>query len=691
MIVNNNANAIMAQQESTISVNATDNVNIQSDGYAVNSVLYGDNDSKVDITGKSVHIISTENGGVWSGNSGHQNNQANVTITGTDNVMVEGGTNGPAVLVNGNTNATAIISGGSVYLGNSKSSPWSTVNVLGGELTLNQVGENGKLIINGTASVSQSGTLNLSSEHESGASESSGNYKVNTGGKVNFKGGVWTVNSWEGDGTGIITVGDDNAKQGTTLVINQAINANQFTLNEQTRDGLEINLAQGGSINVKDYKNDKAVLSVTHGVNLTGAERNQTYTPFTVNGKAANPFTGDVNNHMGFKDRPFLKFTYTDGILQTSVDEAAVDKYLSGSVITNVVKKANGQAGHFFDTKVGNVATNVSPEVAVASLNSLANMGEVVGVTHGTYKASQMMTGGVEDHLSLATHEAPKEDLWATYIHHKEHVNGLSLGGIGADYDTTYDGFLLGSDFYHKNNVIAGVAFAYLNSHSSNSYNLPYYVAEPKPGIEFYDVSHTRNDADMYGISLYSRVERGDSAYIGDISYLHSKNDVTHYNLGEKITASPKVDAFSVGIKAEKSYDIGEGELVPYAGFRYMRLNTKDYTNSLGMTYDMDGQNLFLLPVGVSYSLSLERNNWTFKPYAKVGYLWTLGDRKTDQTVTEGASDTFGFETADAGSFIAELGLKADSDRYSYGFGYAYQKGSSVKSNQWMVNVSYKF
>lgn len=500
---------------------------------------------------------------------------------------------------------------------------------------------------------------------------------------------------------------------GATLRVNTHITVEKFFMHGNNT--LELDLAKGGSITVTPK--GEGNINKDSDVSLYGAQRNKTYTLFSKGGQAFNPFDSSLSSDdikkskMGLVEENqmshyFLDYTYITegdnaGQLSTFINVDKVKTELQGSVINDALIKAQsgGKAANFFDNTLdvtyNKLKNDYNPKlahnVAVASLNSLANMGEVVGITHGTYRASQMMTGGVEDHLSLATHEAPKEDLWATYIHHKEHVNGLSLGGIGADYDTTYHGFLLGSDFYHKDNVIAGVAFTYMSSRSSNSYNIPYYVAEPKPGIEFYDVSHTRNDADMYGISLYSRVEREDSAYIGDISYLHSKNDVTHYNLGEKITASPKVDAFSVGIKAEKSYDIGEGELVPYAGFRYMRLNTKDYTNSLGMTYDMDGQNLFLLPVGVSYSLSLERNNWTFKPYAKVGYLWTLGDRKTDQTVTEGASDTFGFETADAGSFIAELGLKADSDRYSYGFGYAYQKGSSVKSNQWMVNVSYKF
>lgn len=173
---------------------------------------------------------------------------------------------------------------------------------------------------------------------------------------------------------------------------------------------------------------------------------------------------------------------------------------------------------------------------------------------------------------------------------------------------------------------------------------------------------------------------------------MHSSNDVTQYNSGEIITASPDADAFSIGVRAQKDVKVGKGTLSPYAGIRYMHLGTGDYTNSLGMNYDVEDQNLWLLPVGVSYSTEIKYNDWTVKPMAEVGYMWTMGDRQTDQTVSlYGTADSFGFDVADSSSFFGKLGVTAENDKIAYGIAYQYQKGDTVDANQWIANVEFKF
>ena len=191
---------------------------------------------------------------------------------------------------------------------------------------------------------------------------------------------------------------------------------------------------------------------------------------------------------------------------------------------------------------------------------------------------------------------------------------------------------------------------------------------------------------------MYGRIDNGNSAILGDISYMHSDNDITQNNSGQEITASADADAFSIGIRAEQAYEAGAGKFVPYAGIRYMHLGAGNYDNSLGMSYDADDQNLWLLPVGVTYSAEVQSGDWTVKPVAEVGYVWTMGDRDTDMTVSlNGAADSFGFETADSGSFIGRLGIEAEKSNVTYGLGYEYQKGDTVKANKWMANLTFSF
>ncbi len=350
------------------------------------------------------------------------------------------------------------------------------------------------------------------------------------------------------------------------------------------------------------------------------------------------------------------------------VIDSVVDKTLE-------VKKEGDKAFDFFNDAV-NYKNNATKAAQVEALNSVANMGELAGVNHGTYSMSNAMTDAVAHHLSLATHGEQDKDIWAHYIHNKEDIDGMDFGGVDGSYEAQYNGIVVGSDLYKNGKTTAGIALSYADGNINGS-NI---------------ASSTKNEAEYYGASLYGRIDNGNSAILGDISYMHSDNDITQNNSGHEITASADADAFSIGIRAEQAYKAGAGKFVPYAGIRYMHLGAGDYSNSLGMEYNADDQNLWLLPVGVTYSAEVQSGDWTVKPIAEVGYVWTMGDRDTDQTVSlNGASDTFGFETADSGSFIGRLGIEAEKADVTYGLSYEYQKGDTVKANKWMANLTWSF
>ena len=356
--------------------------------------------------------------------------------------------------------------------------------------------------------------------------------------------------------------------------------------------------------------------------------------------------------------------------------------YGAGAVeIANIVDrtletKDEGDKAFDFFNAAANANNNATKAAQIAAFNSAANMGELAGVNHGTYSMSNAMTDAVAHHLSLATHGEQDKDIWAHYIHNKEDIDGMDFGGVDGSYEAQYNGIVVGSDLYKNGKTTAGIALSYADGNINGS-NI---------------ASSTKNDAEYYGASLYGRIDNGDSAILGDISYMHSDNDITQNNSGHEITASADADAFSIGIRAEQAYAAGAGKFVPYAGIRYMHLGAGDYSNSLGMEYNADDQNLWLLPVGVTYSAEVQSGDWTVKPIAEVGYVWTMGDRDTDQTVSlNGASDTFGFETADSGSFIGRLGIEAEKADVTYGLSYEYQKGDTVKANKWMANLTWSF
>ena len=443
-------------------------------------------------------------------------------------------------------------------------------------------------------------------------------------------------------------------------------------------------MVDGQSINKEGTAAITGVTTVTvedtSKLYIDGAKKGETY--HVIDG--ANADWQDANI---VSDNALLKFegdgVDTDSKFDVTASYDKVDNVYGAGVveIANIVDKTletkyEGDKAFDFFNAAANANNNATKDAQIAAFNSAANMGELAGVNHGTYSMSNAMTDAVAHHLSLATHGEQDKDIWAHYIHNKEDIDGMDFGGVDGSYEAQYNGIVVGSDLYKNGKTTAGIALSYADGNINGS-NI---------------ASSTKNDAEYYGASLYGRIDNGDSAILGDISYMHSDNDITQNNSGHEITASADADAFSIGIRAEQAYKAGAGKFVPYAGIRYMHLGAGDYSNSLGMEYNADDQNLWLLPVGVTYSAEVQSGDWTVKPIAEVGYVWTMGDRDTDQTVSlNGASDTFGFETADSGSFIGRLGIEAEKSDVTYGLSYEYQKGDTVKANKWMANLTWSF
>ena len=379
----------------------------------------------------------------------------------------------------------------------------------------------------------------------------------------------------------------------------------------------------------------------------------------------------------------FAGDTNADSAFNVTASYNKVDNvYGEGAVvIADVVDKTlevgkDGDAAYDFFNAAASSKNNATKAAQAAAFNSVANMGEMGGVSHAAYSVSNAMTDAVADHLSIATHGDQDKDIWAHYVHNKENIENIRLGGLSAGYDLQYNGIVVGSDLYKKGKATAGIALSYIEGDVTNS-NI---------------ASYTKNEAEYYGASVYGRIDNGNSAVLGDITYMHGSSDISQNNSGYKLTADADTDVFSIGVRAEQKIEAGIGQFVPYAGLRYMHLGAGNYANSIGMNYDVDEQNLWLLPVGVTYSCEAQKGGWTIRPVVEAGYVWAMGDRDTNQTVSlNGAANGFGFDTADSGSFVSRFAVEAERANIVYSLGYEYQKGDTVKANKWMANMTWKF
>lgn len=415
-----------------------------------------------------------------------------------------------------------------------------------------------------------------------------------------------------------------------------------------------------------------ADISANSKLYIDNAEKDKTYK--IIDGTVAN---WNVDNILS--NNKLLRFEVdaaNNNVKTTSqsVTEAYGDAVVAGEVY-NAAIRAGGAAADFV-AKAADEHVNADTATQVSAFNSAAALSELAGVEHGTYAASNLFTDAISEHMSLTNEKEHDSDIWAKYIHSKENVDGLAVAGADSKYDVNYNGIVVGADLYKNGKATIGAALSYVDG-SVKGNTL---------------AARTENDATYYGASIYGGIQNEDSAVIGDISYLHGKNDITQRNSGTALTADAKSDAFSIGVRAEKSLKAGVGKFVPYAGIRYMHLGTGNYNNSIGMSYDGDDMNLWLLPVGVKYSADVKAGGWTIRPIAEVGYVWNMGDRDATQTVSlNGTSNGFGYDVADNGSYIGRFVVEAEKANVTYGLGYEYQKGDSVKANKWMANVNWSF
>lgn len=535
-------------------------------------------------------------------------------------------------------------------------------------------GTNGKVTLNGKYVVGENSVMSFGVDKNEKAQETFAKTGL-TWGKDAITAGLYINGSVDLNGQAIVVDGSKTEAPDTssapangtfTAAANSIVMVNGQAINDENESAA---ITEAKNVDVAD----------TSKLYIDGAKKGETYHVIAGADSAWND-TNIISNNALLK---FAGESNADSKFDVTASYDKVDNvYGAGAVeIANIVDKTletkyEGDKAFDFFNAAANANNNATKDAQIAAFNSAANMGELAGVNHGTYSMSNAMTDAVAHHLSLATHGEQDKDIWAHYIHNKEDIDGMDFGGVDGSYEAQYNGIVVGSDLYKNGKTTAGIALSYADGNINGS-NI---------------ASSTKNDAEYYGASLYGRIDNGDSAILGDISYMHSDNDITQNNSGHEITASADADAFSIGIRAEQAYKAGAGKFVPYAGIRYMHLGAGDYSNSLGMEYNADDQNLWLLPVGVTYSAEVQSGDWTVKPIAEVGYVWTMGDRDTDQTVSlNGASDTFGFETADSGSFIGRLGIEAEKADVTYGLSYEYQKGDTVKANKWMANLTWSF
>ena len=530
--------------------------------------------------------------------------------------------------------------------------------------------------------ISDNSTINISgaSVDLEGKAITSGNGITN----VDFGSGTWNL-------TGASTITNATFGAGSSLVID----GTQFTGSDYAITGTgKLAVEKGANLIIEGM--EKNTYNIAKGFATNEGEN------FTVVNDNALMQAQMVLN----KDAQELKAVVTaksadqivsSGIASSSaantIGQLASDLASAKGDVIKIAPENQAAAKFLMNVMSGAASGNKTAQNMKDAMDSTLNIGENLGANASAAAVANNVTGITTQRLSFTNvSTTPQgghgkveckyksgEGVWAQYMHGKDKVEDMPMSDTTTTYDSQYNGIVFGYDFKEVGKTHTGIAFNYGSGDSNGATSS----------------THSRSEYDFWGVGLYHSIMNDDTNLVFDINYNKSDTDVTQNGLGGLVTANPKTDTISVGVKAEKLIQNGPVQIVPYAGLRYMTINTDDYrVAALNATYSPERQNVWLIPVGVSLRQeNVYENGWKVTPKADLSYIWALGDTDSSMSVAVGnvAPFTNEYTVMDNGSFLGTLGIEAAKGDWTYGLSYSYQKGEYQRSDKWFVDVRYSF
>ena len=320
-------------------------------------------------------------------------------------------------------------------------------------------------------------------------------------------------------------------------------------------------------------------------------------------------------------------------------------------------------------------ANHASVAAFQAAAKDVASLGATTGVQTMTMDAVNQMGETVADRVSLLTQRAAGVNVWAA-------ANGGMFEAKslfdGAGYESDIYSGVLGVDYQFACNAVLGAALTIGTADTDNK----------NSGVK------ASTDSDLVGFSVYTSKTFADVLGVSaDIGYLTASNDVTANGYGQSWKFSQDTDAFTIGLRTEVLAEVGAVKLVPHIGIRYTALSTDGF--EAGYKTEIDDQNIFQMPVGVTVSGDFQTGDWTVAPKFDLSVVPTFGDKDADLKLGitgVNATDDLAVRVIDSNPVQATLGVNATNGAWGFGLNYKLGVGSDDRmNNTFNVNVRYAF
>ena len=349
--------------------------------------------------------------------------------------------------------------------------------------------------------------------------------------------------------------------------------------------------------------------------------------------------------------------------------KAAMAMYETGANIGNTSKSA------LFNDWLYTSSNHASINEVRTAAKDVASLGATTGVQTMTMDAVNQMGETVADRVSLLTQRAAGVNVWAA-------ANGGMFEAKslfdGAGYESDIYSGVLGVDYQFACNAVLGAALTIGTADTDNKNS----------------TVKASTDSDLVGFSVYASKTFADVIGVSaDIGYLTASNDVTANGYGQAWKFSQDTDAFTIGLRTEVLAEVGAVKLVPHIGIRYTALSTDGF--EAGYKTEIDDQNIFQMPVGVTVSGDFKTGDWTVAPKFDLSVVPTFGDKDADLKLGitgVNATDDLAVRVIDSNPVQATLGVNATNGAWGFGLNYKLGVGSDDRmNNTFNVNVRYAF
>ena len=357
--------------------------------------------------------------------------------------------------------------------------------------------------------------------------------------------------------------------------------------------------------------------------------------------------------------------------------DAAWGMFDEGANLNNNSKSAAFNKWLYTSTSSAGVVSG--DRVDTVRLNKIAadvaSLGATTGVQTMTMDAVNQMGETVADRVSLLTQRAAGVNVWAA-------ANGGMFEAKslfdGAGYESDIYSGVLGVDYQFACNAVLGAALTIGTADTDNKNS----------------TVKASTDSDLVGFSVYASKTFADVLGVSaDIGYLTASNDVTANGYGQAWKFSQDTDAFTIGLRTEVLAEVGAVKLVPHIGIRYTALSTDGF--EAGYKTEIDDQNVFQMPVGVTVSGDFQTGDWTVAPKFDLSVVPTFGDKDADLKLGitgVNATDDLAVRVIDSNPVQATLGVNATNGAWGFGLNYKLGVGSDDRmNNTFNVNVRYAF